>query len=141
MKLKFDCHIVNWNTGIERTPLQCSRSNSTLFHVLIGILKCSGVDRNSLVEQLLQSAPLSFGLVGAGPGEVLLQVLDKFRMDTYRVCDGGHDVLREGPGLISADGSSICHSLARAENTDQEFLISHSPGCKRQGQGYGQRET
>ena len=62
----------------------------------IGILKCSGVDRDSFVEQVLQgwreyiikvglldgkvvgmlALLLSVGFVGVGPGEVLLQVLD-----------------------------------------------------------------
>ena len=84
---------------------------------------------------------LSMGLFDIGPGEVLLQVLDEFGVDTDRACDNGHDVLCEGPSLIRADDSSICHRLARPENTDQEFLISHSLGRKRQGQGHGQWET
>src|SRR5258708_313533 len=84
---------------------------------------------------------LSVRLFGVGPGEVLLQVLDEFGVDTDRACDDGHDVLRERPGLIRAHDGSICHSLARTENADQEILVSHSLGRKRQGQGHCQWET
>ena len=127
----------------------------------ICILKCSGVDCDSLVEQLLQGRReyiikvglldgkvvgmlallLSVGFFGVGPGEVLLQVLDEFGVDTDRARNDGHDVLGEGPGFIRADDGGICHSLARAQNANQEVLISHSLGRKRQRQGNCKWET
>src|SRR6218665_3242260 len=51
-----------------------------------------------------------------------------------------HSVLRQGPGLIRADGGSRSQSLHGLEVLDETVLAGHSLGCQRQADLETQRK-
>jgi len=74
-------------------------------------------------------------------GHVILEVTDKFGVDTDQTGNDTHDVLGECTSLVGADDGSVGHSLAGPMNTDEELFSSHPFGSESEGESYCQRET
>ena len=56
-----------------------------------------------------------------------------YREHQYSTRDDSHDVLSQGACLFRANETSTPHSLTRTKDSNEQVLLTHSFGCKRQG--------
>ena len=74
-------------------------------------------------------------------GLVLLEVADKFGMNSNRSSDDTHDILCERAGLVGTDDGVIRHRLTGTESTDKKVLGSHPLRSEGEHEGHCEWET
>ena len=85
---------------------------------------------------------LCLSLIGCvRAGLVLLEVANEFGVDTNRTSDDAHEILSKRAGLVGTNDGGVCHSLARAENTNEEVFGGHPLGSESKRQSHRKWEA